>query len=555
MKIRSKLLVLGAVGVIALAVVVACSLVGLLRLTQAMNGLAQQRMPVLVALATMREEEVQIVRYALEPFQWQTEFSVGAQNEWNRVLQSQARSWDNLNKARARLSGVEFSDDEMTALQSFDAAFAAWADKQKPLAAVLKQLVDVKSEQEQNFLFLKYQATYSAQEAAYDQAQQAMVALSQALTKGAQGQADRVQTDSRRLAIFIAAAGGAAILVLLAWAWLAGRSIVASIDGIRARLVAMATSLDFTQSGRRATGRDEVSDMARALDTLVERMRHSLMAVHSLSDSMKSASEGVSASAVDVAGQSLRQSEAAADMAASVQQMATSMAEVARSAGDAVDLSERASTLASRGSQLIGATSTQMDRVADQMREASRAVDALGRHGTSIREISNLISDIASQTNLLALNAAIEAARAGEEGRGFAVVADRVRSLAEQTAESSSQISDMVNRIVSETGSAVNLMGVVGQAIVAGRSDAGEAGQFMEELRHGAHEAAAVIAQMRATLETQSHLNEGVARRVDEVAGMADHNRQASDAMAQSAAGMRQTVRSVDETVRAFRVA
>ena len=93
-----------------------------------------------------------------------------------------------------------------------------------------------------------------------------------------------------------------------------------------------------------------------------------------------------------------------------------------------------------------------------EAQEARSTIDTLANASEKIGDVVKLIEGIAGQTNLLALNATIEAARAGEAGKGFAVVASEVKSLAQQTANATRDITDQVNEIQSVTRRVVDVI-------------------------------------------------------------------------------------------------
>lgn len=160
----------------------------------------------------------------------------------------------------------------------------------------------------------------------------------------------------------------------------------------------------------------------------------------------------------------------------------SSLAALAKAMREETDSAAHTTSTVGDNLTVIERMSANLETFTSHLGETAAAVQQLHDRSGQIGGIVKLIQDIAAQTNLLALNAAIEAARAGEQGRGFAVVADEVKKLAGDTHRATNEISELVQRIQTDTDDVQSRIQMNPEQLAAFKEDGQRAHDGMREL-------------------------------------------------------------------------
>ncbi len=122
-----------------------------------------------------------------------------------------------------------------------------------------------------------------------------------------------------------------------------------------------------------------------------------------------------------------------------------------------------------------------VSRAMDEAQTADQSAQQLSEAAGAMTNIVDVINDIAGQINLLALNATIESARAGDAGKGFAVVASEVKSLANQVANATTQISNEINGMQDISGDVVKRLDRIKGAVSSVEGSVSSVASAVEE--------------------------------------------------------------------------
>jgi len=191
------------------------------------------------------------------------------------------------------------------------------------------------------------------------------------------------------------------------------------------------------------------------------------------------------------------------------------------------------------GMQAVRKARNGMLKIQDEVSTSSDIIMKLGNRSKDIEKILHVIKDVTEQTNLLSLNAAILAEKAGEYGKAFGVVADEIGNLAERTAMSTFEISNIVGTIQKEISDAVESTTSAMQRVDEGVTLVGSVEDALNQTLEGSEKASEMACSIeKATLEQGKSIRH-IFKAMDHIRAM---NRQLNLALKQQETGMDELV-------------
>ena len=261
-------------------------------------------------------------------------------------------------------------------------------------------------------------------------------------------------------------------------------------------------------------GNNEMALIASAFNATLEKFSGAIEQISSTSTMLSATAEETSKTCDYNAGLLFDQQNEIGLIATAIEELSATVKEVAANTQLATDSAKEADIQSQDGLQVVQTSYLSIQALADEINALADKITNLHQSSKNITQVVDVIKSVAEQTNLLALNAAIEAARAGEQGRGFAVVADEVRTLAQRTQESTSEIENFIVSLQSDANSAFNVIANSQKMAADVVDNAKMVENKLGDISHSVSEIFSITEQVAVATEEQATVTHDIAQNI-----------------------------------------
>ncbi|WP_099466675.1 methyl-accepting chemotaxis protein [Konateibacter massiliensis] len=317
------------------------------------------------------------------------------------------------------------------------------------------------------------------------------------------------------------------------------RLIAKAIGGVVGQVDKVAKGeLDVDVQNKLINRTDEVGDIARSVQTMIQsftgilhniltssesladfsqRFKDSFASISDSIDNINTAVDEIANGATSQANETQNANNEVVNIGKAIDLTYSNVEILAASSRKVAELNNSANETLSSLLQISQKTKQSVDIVHEQ-------TNVTNASALEIQAATDLIADIASQTNLLSLNASIEAARAGEHGRGFAVVAEEIRVLADQSRESANKIATIVDTLITNSNTSVSTMNDVATIIVEQNEKIDNTREMFSSLNDEITEVGSAIDKITSEIDHLADMKENVLASVENLAAIAQEN-------------------------------